>query len=64
MERFEQIYNQHREAVRAFVRRRAPESRRSAVPAAEKPARRYANGFGVASTLGIETRAIVLNGDG
>jgi RNA polymerase sigma-70 factor (ECF subfamily) len=26
MERFEQIYNQHREAVCAFVRRRAPES--------------------------------------
>src|SRR5205085_10739071 len=26
MERFEQIYEEHREAVRAFVRRRAPES--------------------------------------
>jgi RNA polymerase sigma-70 factor, ECF subfamily len=26
MERFEQIYGEHREAVRAFVRRRAPES--------------------------------------
>jgi RNA polymerase sigma-70 factor (ECF subfamily) len=26
MERFEQIYDEHREAVRAFVRRRAPEA--------------------------------------
>src|SRR5436309_3249811 len=26
MERFEQIYEEHRQAVRAFVRRRAPES--------------------------------------
>jgi DNA-directed RNA polymerase specialized sigma24 family protein len=26
MERFEQIYEEHHDAVRAFVRRRAPES--------------------------------------
>jgi hypothetical protein len=36
----------------------------SGTPVAENAARRYANGCGVASTLGIETRAIVLNGDG